>query len=346
MDIKGLVVKPEVPVESCTQNEIEVVCREIFCVSRSDPELPFLMEDASRPDSAFDAEDCQFVRVLQDTRLNNRVLDLRTPTNNAIFKVQSGVGTLFREALLRRNFVEIHTPKLIAGASEAAPPSSSSITCNSARRAWRNLRSCTSKWPSWVIWRASSRSDRCSAPKIPTRTATCVSSPGLDMEMNIKEHYDEVLDVLDELFVSMFDGLNERFAREIEVVNKQHPFEPLKYCRPTLRLTFEEGIKMLQEAGADVDPLEDIGTETERLLGKLVKEKYDTDFYMLTRYPLNARPFYTMPAADDPNYTNSFDIFIRGQEIISGRATYSRSQASRRARRGVWNRDPDDSTVH
>ena len=54
--------------------------------------------------------------------------------------------------------------------------------------------------------------------------------------------------MLDELFVSMFDGLNERFVREIEVVNKQHPFEPLKYCRPTLRLTFEEGIKMLQEA--------------------------------------------------------------------------------------------------
>ena len=39
---------------------------------------------------------------------------------------------------------------------------------------------------------------------------------------------------------------------------------------------------------------------------------------MLTRYPKNARPFYTMPAPDDPNYTNSFDIFIRGEEIISG----------------------------
>jgi len=24
------------------------------------------------------------------------------------------------------------------------------------------------------------------------------------------------------------------------------------------------------------------------------------------------RPFYTMPCPDDPNYTNSFDIFIRG----------------------------------
>jgi aspartyl-tRNA synthetase len=39
---------------------------------------------------------------------------------------------------------------------------------------------------------------------------------------------------------------------------------------------------------------------------------------MLHRYPLNARPFYTMPAPDDARYTNSFDIFIRGEEIISG----------------------------
>jgi hypothetical protein len=25
-----------------------------------------------------------------------------------------------------------------------------------------------------------------------------------------------------------------------------------------------------------------------------------------------------MPCADDPNYSNSFDVFIRGEEIISG----------------------------
>ena len=51
--------------------------------------------------------------------------------------------------------------------------------------------------------------------------------------------------------------------------------------------------------------------------GGLVKAKYDTDFYILHRYPLGARPFYTMPCPDDPNLTNSFDIFIRGEEIIS-----------------------------
>jgi aspartyl-tRNA synthetase len=52
------------------------------------------------------------------TRLDNRVIDLRTPAKIAIFRVQSGVSQLFRQFLLNNDFVEIHTPKLIGGASE------------------------------------------------------------------------------------------------------------------------------------------------------------------------------------------------------------------------------------
>ena len=96
---------------------------------------------------------------------------------------------------------------------------------------------------------------------------------GLDMEMAIKEHYFEVLDMLDGLFVHMFDGLNERFADELKTVSQQYPFEPLEYLRGGLRLEFPEGIKMLQEAGYDVDPHDDLSTETERVLGQLVKKK-------------------------------------------------------------------------
>lgn len=33
---------------------------------------------------------------------------------------------------------------------------------------------------------------------------------------------------------------------------------------------------------------------------------------------LQVRPFYTMPCPDDPEISNSFDVFIRGEEIISG----------------------------
>ncbi|KAL6544221.1 Aspartate--tRNA ligase 2, cytoplasmic [Orobanche gracilis] len=72
------------------------------------------------------------------------------------------------------------------------------------------------------------------------------------------------------------------------------------------------------EAGVEIDPLGDLNTESERKLGHLVLEKYGTEFYILHRYPLAVRPFYTMPCHDDPKYSNSFDVFIRGEEIISG----------------------------
>lgn len=71
-----------------------------------------------------------------------------------------------------------------------------------------------------------------------------------------------------------------------------------------------------------VDPLGDLNTELERALGKLVKAQHGTDFYILHRYPLCIRPFYTMPCPDDANYSNSYDVFIRGEEIISGGAPH------------------------
>lgn len=58
--------------------------------------------------------------VNRDTRLDNRQIDLRTAANQAIFRVQSGVSQLFRELMRSEGFVEIHTPKLIGGASEGA----------------------------------------------------------------------------------------------------------------------------------------------------------------------------------------------------------------------------------
>lgn len=56
--------------------------------------------------------------VTQKTRLDNRIIDLRVPTNQAIFKLQSGVCRLYREFMMKNDFVEIHSPKMIAGASE------------------------------------------------------------------------------------------------------------------------------------------------------------------------------------------------------------------------------------
>ncbi|KAK4853834.1 hypothetical protein QYF36_015425 [Acer negundo] len=261
VDIIGIVSVPGVSIKGASQ-QVEVQVRKLYCISKAVPNLPINIEDAARSEIEIEKalqEGEQLVRVNQDTRLNYRVLDIRTPANQAIFRIQSWVGAIFREFFLAEDFVEIHTPKLIGGSSE-----------------------------------------------------------GLDVEMEINKHYSEVMDIVGRLFVTIFDKLNEKCKKELEAVGKQYPFEPLKYNKDTLRLKFEEGVQMLKEAGVEIDPLGDLNTESERKLGQLVSEKYGTDFYILHYYPSNVRPFYTMISHENPLYSNSFDVFIRGEEIISG----------------------------
>jgi len=49
---------------------------------------------------------------------------------------------------------------------------------------------------------------------------------GLDMEMEIKESYLEVLEVIGGVFNHMFTGLNELCKAEIATIKKQFDFEP------------------------------------------------------------------------------------------------------------------------
>lgn len=147
---------------------------------------------------------------------------------------------------------------------------------------------------------------------------------GLDLEMAIEEHYHEVLDLLDSLFLSIFRGLQSQFASEIETIKKQHPCDDFTFLPTTLRLKFADGIAMLREAGAitsDGEPvgeMDDMSTENEKLLGRLVKEKYGTDYFILDKFPTAIRPFYTMPDPSNPEVSNSYDFFMRGEEILSG----------------------------
>ncbi len=41
-------------------------------------------------------------------------------------------------------------------------------------------------------------------------------------------------------------------------------------------------------------------TENEKRLGALVKAKYDTDYFIIDKFPMALRPFYTMPDPEDP----------------------------------------------
>ncbi|CAM9974903.1 unnamed protein product, partial [Phaeothamnion confervicola] len=123
VDVRATLVVAPHPVESSTQREVELKIEEIHVVSAAAAVLPLLVDDAARPDIGdADGEDGA-AEVLgpvaqQDTRLDFRWIDLRTPANQAIFRIESGVCQIFREFMSKRGFVEIHSPKLIGGASE------------------------------------------------------------------------------------------------------------------------------------------------------------------------------------------------------------------------------------
>lgn len=55
---------------------------------------------------------------------------------------------------------------------------------------------------------------------------------GLDVEIAIKYHYHEVLDIIGDLFTQMFKGLQKNFASEIEAIRKQYNVEPFQFIEP------------------------------------------------------------------------------------------------------------------
>lgn len=327
VDVCGEVTVPAQPILGATQ-QVEIAVGQIHCVSKSRPELPFQLKDANNREAqegeseeAGAASPTDIIRVSQDTRLDNRVIDLRTYAMQAVMRISSETCFLFREALRAKSFVEIHSPKLIAGASEGG---SNVFTLN-----YFNRPACLAQSPQLYkqmaicadLNRVFEITPVFRAENSNTHRHLCEFT-GLDFEMAIYEHYTEVLEMIEYLFKFIFTGLNQRCAKEIGVVMKQYPCDPLVWKEESLRLDFAEGCRMLREAGHAGIPEDlsnfDIGTEQEKALGKLVKAKYNTDFYSMYNYPKNVRPFYTMPNAEDENTSNSFDVFIRGEEIISG----------------------------
>ena len=137
VDVYGEVVAAAEEVKSTSQSKVEIQVQKVFGVSIGATSLPFQLEDAARPEpkegaapaassAAESKEDADGkkkkvqtdITVGQDLRLNNRWIDVRTPANHAIFRLQSRVCQYYRNFFLDQDFVEIHTPKLTPGVSE------------------------------------------------------------------------------------------------------------------------------------------------------------------------------------------------------------------------------------
>jgi nondiscriminating aspartyl-tRNA synthetase len=311
IDVEGWVRQAPSKIESCSQHDVELHAIQVFVVSASAP-LPMQIEDAMRSET-----DQALSHVNPDTKLDNRVIDLRTPTNQAIYWIVAGVCKLFRDILDVQGFTEIHTPKIISAASEGG--------ANVFKVSYFKTNAYLAQSPQLYKQMAIAADfDRVYTVGSVFRAEDSNTHRhltefiGLDVEIAIKYHYHEVLDIIGNLFVKLFKGLEKSFATEIETIRKQFNAEPFEFIEPALRLEYSEAVRILNENGIDMKDDEDLTTANEKFLGKIIKKKYCTDFYMLDKYPLVVRPFYTMPDANNPKFSNSYDMFMRGEEILSG----------------------------
>lgn len=226
--------------------------------------LPLLLLKQKKKDDKKDKkkggekkEEPKDIRVGQDIRLDNRWIDLRTPANHAIFRIQSRVCQYYRDYFINRDFIEIHTPKLTPGVSEGGAAV--------FRLKYFGTPACLAQSPQ-LYKQMSITSDLLPgvfeigpvfrAEDSNTHRHMC-EFIGMDFEMEIKQHYHEVLKVLGDLFVFIFDQLNLVCKKELDTINQQYPFEPLKYRRETLVIPFWDAVKMLREAGEPIGDYDD-----------------------------------------------------------------------------------------
>tara|TARA_R110002003_G_scaffold126_51_gene11870 strand:+ start:1032 stop:4166 length:3135 start_codon:yes stop_codon:yes gene_type:complete len=333
--VRGILQEPKAKqgeVLGATIHDVEVSVHALHVEAAVTEHLPFNVNEAEVSQADVDAEVAKVgehkdgqhrVKISDRTRLNNRVIDLRTTASQGIFRIQSGICQLFRNQLDSEGFIEIHTPKLQGGATESGASvfkidyfGRGAFLAQSPQLAKQMAISADfgKVYEIGAVFRAENSNTY--------RHLT--EYTGLDLEMQIDEHYHEVLRVLDRTFKAIFKGIYERFRPEIEVIKKHFPHEDLVWLDETPVLPFAEAVRMLNETGwkdengNPLDENEDLGTRDEVQLGRVIKQKLGTDYYILDKFPVNARPFYAMPDPHNPNVTNSFDIFCRGQEILSG----------------------------
>ncbi|KAK8016306.1 aspartyl-tRNA synthetase [Apiospora rasikravindrae] len=339
--VEATVKKPLEPVKSCRVSNYELHLTKCYLIATGPEVLGMTLNAANKAISSFDDEDpaqdapTEGVKDLSltepagapsatlVTHLNNPVMHKRAPVQQAIADIRMTVRKLFAQYLEERDFVQFEAPCLIGAASEGGanvfqlPYFDTSACLAQSPQFYKQFEIAGGRKRVFCIGPVF-RAENSNTPRHMTEFT------GLDMEMEIEDSYTEVRDMIEGCLLYIFRGLEEKHADDIALIRAIYPSE--KFLLPEagkeVRLTFAEGQKLLREEGPEefrnVSDDEDMSTPQEKALGALVRKKYNTDFYVLDKFPEGARPFYTIEDPENPKVTNAYDFMMRGQEILSG----------------------------
>jgi aspartyl-tRNA synthetase len=248
-----------------------------------------------------------------DTRLNHRILDLRKPSVNAIFRIQHSLVRYAREFLEQNEFVEIHTPKIVAEATEGG--------ANLFEIKYFERKAYLAQSPQFYkqlmllagFGRVFEIAPVFRAEKHNTRRHVNEYT-SFDFEMAWISGLEDVMKMEERMLHHAFKKTAETASKELELLDvdlhvPQVPFKRIKYAKV---------IDLLKAEGKEIALDEDLDPESERLLGQIFPEKFGADMVFITHYPVELRPAYTMPSLTDEGMTESFDLTYKGMEITTG----------------------------
>ncbi len=271
--------------------------------------LPESLEVLSEAESPLPLDPTGRVPANLDTRLDHRVLDLRRREASAIFKVRSTLLSAARRHLLEEGFLEVHTPRIISAASEGGtelfPVSYFEREAFLAQspQLYKQMLMATGFDRVYEIATYFRAEEHDTIWHLNEITA-------IDCELAFISDHEDVMRVIERLVLAMLREVLEERERELEVLGARVP-----EVSSIPRITYEEALEMLEEHGFTLPFGEDLTTEAEKRLGEIMAEQ-GHELYFIKDFPLEAKPFYTMPQGEE--LSRSFDLEFRGREVVSG----------------------------
>nr|WP_152992364.1 aspartate--tRNA(Asn) ligase [Nonomuraea pusilla] len=282
-----------VEVNSRAPGGVELVRPEIEVVSAPAEAPPF---DLYRP----------VVTASLPTVLDHAPVTLRHPRLRAPLEISAASVAGFRQALDRLGFTEIHTPKIVASATESGAnvfgidyfgrPAYLAQSPQFYKQAMVGV--FERVYEVGPVFRAE--------PHDTVRHLAQYTS--LDAELGFVRDHRDVMAVLREAVAGMLESVRARASHAVELLGAALPEVPAEI--PAVH--FSEAQRLTGESEPDLSPAQ------ERWLSEWALREHGSEFLFVTGYPMAKRPFYTHPDPDRPGYTNGFDLLFRGLELVTG----------------------------
>ena len=250
-----------------------------------------------------------------DKRLDWRFLDLRRPEANLLFRVQTTFEHALRSWWVERDYIEVHTPKLMASASESH--------AELFEMEYFETKAYLAQSPQFFKQMAQPagfgkvfeiapafRAD----PSFTSRHATEFTS--IDAEISWIDSHEDVMQMHEQALVSAFTAVVEKHGAAIEAAFEVELSVP---SLPFPRIPLAEARQIVADGGYEIPRTDgDLDPEGERRLSAWVKANHGHDFVFVTDYATGIRPFYHMRREGDGSITNSYDLLYNGTEISPG----------------------------